>query len=110
MTAVSSTAVHTKNRPPPLCKPPSVKNKTQIKILRRTILQPFVRYHITRIIIGIETATHILEGYGFTANDRLTNYRILKPSGVFPFNPNAASNPGIRRASPRYSGRNASVR
>lgn len=40
--------------------------------------------------IHIETATHILEGYGFTANDRLTNYRILRPSGVFPFNSEAA--------------------
>ena len=53
--------------------------------------------------IHIETATHILEGYGFTANDRLTNYRILKPSGVFPFNPNAAT-PGGAPAPPSSPG------
>lgn len=44
--------------------------------------------------IHIETATHMLEGYGFTANDKLTNYRILKPTGVFPFNSERAMSPG----------------
>lgn len=36
--------------------------------------------------IHIETATHILEGYGFVSNDKVTDYTIRKPSGVFPFN------------------------
>lgn len=42
--------------------------------------------------IHIETPTQMLEGYGFVSNDRVTNYRILKPKGMFPFNPN--STPG----------------
>lgn len=36
--------------------------------------------------IHIETASHILEGKGFVSNDRLTEYRIIKPTGVFPVN------------------------
>lgn len=36
--------------------------------------------------IHIETAAHILEGRGFVSNDRLTQYRILRPTGVFPVN------------------------
>lgn len=60
--------------------------------------------------IHIETATHILEGYGFISNDRVTEYTIRKPSGVFPFNsdlkrgasaapegiPNAQASPDVR--------------
>jgi len=34
--------------------------------------------------IHIENATHTLEGTGFISNDRLTVYRILKPTGIFP--------------------------
>lgn len=34
--------------------------------------------------IHIETATHVLEGYGFVSNDRLTSYRIIRPTGIFP--------------------------
>lgn len=34
--------------------------------------------------IHIETATHVLEGTGFISNDRLTDYRVLNPQGIFP--------------------------
>lgn len=34
--------------------------------------------------IHIENATHVLEGTGFESNERLTEYRILKPTGIFP--------------------------
>lgn len=34
--------------------------------------------------IHIENATHILEGTGFKSNERLTQYRILHPTGIFP--------------------------
>lgn len=34
--------------------------------------------------IHIETPTHVLEGYGFWSNERLTEYRIIRPSGIFP--------------------------
>ena len=34
--------------------------------------------------IHIENATHILEGTGFESNERLTQYRILHPTGIFP--------------------------
>ncbi|MDE6716929.1 MAG: LPS export ABC transporter periplasmic protein LptC [Muribaculaceae bacterium] len=36
--------------------------------------------------IHIETATHVLEGIGFVSNDRLTEYRVVKPMGIFPVN------------------------
>lgn len=36
--------------------------------------------------IHIENATHVLEGSGFESNDRLTDYRILHPTGIFPVN------------------------
>ena len=34
--------------------------------------------------IHIENSTHVLEGIGFESNDRFTQYRILKPQGIFP--------------------------
>lgn len=34
--------------------------------------------------IHIETQSHTLEGYGFSANDRLTQYSINRPTGIFP--------------------------
>lgn len=34
--------------------------------------------------IHIENATHVLEGTGFDSNERLTEYRILRPTGIFP--------------------------
>lgn len=36
--------------------------------------------------IHIENATHVLEGTGFESNERLTKYRILRPTGIFPVN------------------------
>ncbi len=36
--------------------------------------------------IHIENETHTLEGTGFVSNDRLTVYRVLKPTGIFPVN------------------------
>lgn len=44
--------------------------------------------------IHVETATHMLEGYGFVSNERITDYRVLRPSGAFPVNPNAMAAPG----------------
>lgn len=46
--------------------------------------------------IHIETATHVLEGYGFVSNDRLTKYRIINPTGIFP----AERGPGNPAQSP----------
>lgn len=34
--------------------------------------------------IHIENSTHVLEGTGFESNERLTEYRILHPTGIFP--------------------------
>lgn len=34
--------------------------------------------------IHIENATHVIEGTGFESNERLTDYRILHPTGIFP--------------------------
>lgn len=36
--------------------------------------------------IHIETAVHILEGYGFNSNEKLSDYTVLRPSGIFPVN------------------------
>lgn len=34
----------------------------------------------------IENATHVIEGTGFESNEKLTQYRILNPEGIFPVN------------------------
>lgn len=34
--------------------------------------------------IHIQTPTHTLEGYGFTSDDRLTEYSVHRPTGIFP--------------------------
>lgn len=34
--------------------------------------------------IHIETPTHVIEGHGFVSNDQLTDYRIIRPEGIFP--------------------------
>ena len=34
--------------------------------------------------IHIETPTHVIEGHGFESNDQLTDYRIVRPEGIFP--------------------------
>lgn len=36
--------------------------------------------------IHIENERHVLEGTGFESNERLTEYRILHPTGIFPVN------------------------
>lgn len=36
--------------------------------------------------IHIENETHVLEGQGFESDERLTQYRIIKPQGIFPIN------------------------
>lgn len=58
--------------------------------------------------IHIENATHTLEGTGFVSNDRLTVYRILAPTGIFPVDqsdlgPSKGSDPasGQPQTSPR---------
>lgn len=38
----------------------------------------------TDSFIHVQTETQILEGYGFVSNDKLTEYNVLKVSGVFP--------------------------
>lgn len=38
----------------------------------------------TDSFIHIENATHVLEGHGMISNDRLTAYRIIRPTGIFP--------------------------
>lgn len=56
--------------------------------------------------IHIETATHVLEGIGFISNDKLTEYRVIKPMGIFPVNkddmlesPGASAESGVASAS-----------
>lgn len=44
--------------------------------------------------IHIETETHMLEGYGFESDERLTSYRIIKPQGIFPVNNQELVTPG----------------
>lgn len=36
--------------------------------------------------IHIETETHVLEGFGFESDERLTSYRVIRPQGIFPVN------------------------
>lgn len=51
------------------------------------------RKHIlyTDKFIHIENLTHMLEGDGFRADDRLTQYTIIKPKGIFPINSPASA-------------------
>lgn len=37
--------------------------------------------------IHIENETHMLEGQGFRSNEQFTVYNIVKPTGIFPVNP-----------------------
>lgn len=50
--------------------------------------------------IHIETATHVLEGHGFISNDKLTGYRIIRPTGIFPVNRDNLSSGQSPRTSP----------
>ncbi len=43
--------------------------------------------------IHIETATHVLEGVGFESDEHLTDYRIIRPQGIFPVDRGALKNP-----------------
>lgn len=52
--------------------------------------------------IHVETSTHVLEGHGFISNDRLTGYRIIRPTGIFPVNrDNLSGAPGGSMAQPQ---------
>lgn len=50
--------------------------------------------------IHIETETHVLEGIGFRSNDRLTNYSVVDPQGIFPVKREDFSSGGTPPASP----------
>lgn len=50
--------------------------------------------------IHIETETHVVEGHGFVSNDRLTGYRIIRPTGIFPVNRDNLSGGGPSAAMP----------
>lgn len=50
--------------------------------------------------IHIETETHMLEGYGFESDERLTSYRIIKPQGIFPVNNQELATPGAPGVTP----------
>ena len=58
--------------------------------------------------IHIETATHVLEGIGFVSNDKLTEYRVVKPMGIFPVNKDEVmgerNNPGTAGVAPEATG------
>lgn len=38
----------------------------------------------TDSFIHIENLTHMIEGHGFRSNDALSDYRIIRPTGIFP--------------------------
>lgn len=38
----------------------------------------------TDSFIHIETATQMLEGYGFESDEKLSSYRVVRPQGIFP--------------------------
>lgn len=42
----------------------------------------------TDSFIHVETETHVLEGHGFESNQDLTDYIILRPTGIFPIDRN----------------------
>jgi len=45
--------------------------------------------------IHIERTDRVLEGHGFESNERLTSYRIIKPSGIFPATLTGTGAPGV---------------
>lgn len=53
----------------------------------------------TDSFIHIENATHVLEGEGFRSNEKLTNYRIIRPTGIFPVE-NGAESPATQNGIP----------
>ena len=38
--------------------------------------------------IHIENSSRVIEGYGFHSNEKLTEYRIIRPTGIFPVDRN----------------------
>ena len=46
--------------------------------------------------IHIEKAERVLEGYGFTSNERITTYQINKPSGIFPISQKRVATSAVR--------------
>lgn len=38
----------------------------------------------TDSFIHVQTPTHVLEGIGFRSNEKLTDYRVVRPTGIFP--------------------------
>lgn len=51
--------------------------------------------------IHIERSNRIIEGYGFTSNEQMTNYVVNKPSGIFPIPDRNAQNNNGCPASPQ---------
>ena len=51
--------------------------------------------------IHIERSNRIIEGYGFTSNEQMTNYVVNKPSGIFPIPDRNAQNNNGGPASPQ---------
>ena len=60
-----------------------------------TVAADSARYYKNQRLSFIhrETATHVLEGMGFVSNDRLTDYRVIRPQGIFPVNRENISSP-----------------
>lgn len=54
--------------------------------------------------IHIETETHVLEGYGFESDERLSSYRIIRPQGIFPVQSDAVTSPGAAPGAPAPGG------
>lgn len=65
-------------------------NVEMTKVPKELFLSPRVFWDQRRqrlysdTFIHIENATHVIEGTGFESNERLTKYRILRPTGIFP--------------------------
>lgn len=63
----------------------------------------------TDSFIHIENTTHIIEGEGFTSNDKLTDYRIIRPTGIFPTDGALNGSAGPGASQPDANTQNASV-
>jgi len=48
----------------------------------------------TDSFIHVQTPSHVLEGVGFRSNEKLTDYRVVNPTGIFPVESGAASSSG----------------
>lgn len=58
--------------------------------------------------IHVENKSRVIEGYGFNSNERLTTYRVLRPSGIFPVNPENMQTAGVAEM-PSPAGRMSSA-